>query len=324
MVQVSQSVSPLPSGDRTARLGRVPTSVILDCDTGTDDAVAIMLAALHPDIELLGVTTVWGNHDLATCTDNTLRVLDHIGRPQVPVVPGRAEPIEPRRVAYDDRVLPPLSLPTASRSATHDAVAWLAETLRAADEPVTLVATGPLSNVAAAVRADPAVVEAIDELVLMGGARAQGNVTPYAERNIWNDPAAADVVLGAGFERLVMIALDATLQAAITAGQADVLDAVGTPAATAAARFVRQRIAHHRDDQRLAAAPVHDPLTVAYLLDPDVVGLRPARVVAETRDVTTYGQTAVDLEADDPNAEVALSADADRFFDVLHRTLALG
>jgi purine nucleosidase/ribosylpyrimidine nucleosidase len=184
------------------------------------------------------------------------------------------------------------------------------------------VPTGPLSNIAAAVRADPTVVGAVDQLVLMGGAHRHGNVTPYAERNIWNDPAAADIVLGAGFERLVMIPLDATLQAAITTGQADVLDALGTPAATAAARFVRQRIAHHRDEQRLAAAPVHDPLPVAYLLDPDVVDLRPARVTVETRDATTYGQTTVDLDADDPNAEVALSADADRYFMLLRDGLS--
>lgn len=330
MVQVSQSVSQLHRRDRGVRLGRVPTRVILDCDTGTDDAVAIMLAALHPDIELLGVTTVWGNHDLATCTDNTLRVLDHVGRPDVPVVPGRAGPIEPRPVPYDGRGLPPLSLPATTRAGTAgDAVEWLVETLRAGSQPVTLVATGPLSNVAAAARADPRVVGAVgavDEVVLMGGAHRQGNVTPYAERNVWNDPAAAEVVLGAGFPRLLFVMLDATLQAAVTAEQADALDGLGTPAATAAARFVRERIESHRHDPAMPgrdAAPVHDPVTVAYLLDPAVVELRPARVTVETRDVTTYGQTTVDLDADDPNAEVALSADPDRFFDVLRTTLAV-
>jgi inosine-uridine nucleoside N-ribohydrolase len=296
------------------------TSVVLDCDTGTDDAIAIMLAALHPELELLGVTTVWGNHDLRTCTDNTLRVLNHIGRPDVPVTPGHDGPLEPRAVSYDDRVLPPLSLPAVDLVATAgDAVEWLVELLRGTTERITLVATGPLTNIAAVVRADPRIVEAVEQLVLMGGAHARGNVTPYAERNIWNDPAAAEVVLTAGCERLVLVTLDATLQAALTTAQADLLSDLGTPSATAAARFVRERIGQHADDGQ-RAAPVHDPLTVAYLVDSAVVELHAAHVTVETADARTYGRTVVDLQADRPNAAVALSASGDRLSALLVAT----
>jgi inosine-uridine nucleoside N-ribohydrolase len=299
----------------------MPTPVVLDCDTGTDDAVAIMLAALHPGLELLGVTTVWGNHDLATCTDNTLRVLHHIGRHDIPVVPGCARPIEPRPVPYDDRVLPPLSLPaTDLAAAADDAVEWLLETLRASTARVTLVPTGPLTNIAAVVRADPGVVDHVDRVVLMGGAHARGNVTPYAERNVWNDPVAADVVVGAGFERLVMVTLDATLQAPISDEQAGELARLDTPAATAAARFIRERIAQHAAEGP-GAAPVHDPLAVGHLLDPSVVRLCQARVTVETTDRRTYGRTEVQLDSAHPNAHVALDADAGRFFELLRTTL---
>src|SRR5688572_13599360 len=143
--------------------------VILDCDTGTDDAVAIMLAALHPGLDLLGVTTVWGNHDIAHTTDNTLRVLDHVGRGAVPVHAGADGPFRPRIAPLPGGrpdLAPVLDLPAPRGVAGEGtAVEWLVQTLRAATEPVCVVPTGPLTNIAAAVTADPGIVGAVDRLV---------------------------------------------------------------------------------------------------------------------------------------------------------------
>jgi inosine-uridine nucleoside N-ribohydrolase len=302
--------------------------VILDCDTGTDDAVAIMLAALHPDLDLLGVTTVWGNHDVRHTTDNTLRVLDHVGRGEVPVHAGANAPYRPRITPLPSGrpELPPvLDLPPPrSRASDAPATEWLVETLRAATEPVALVPTGPLTNIAAAVTADPGLVEAVGRLVVLGGTHRQPGVTAYAERNVWCDPEAAAVVLGAGFRRMLVVAMDATFAVPFTAGDAAALAARGTPAGTAAAAFVTARIEHYRSDPAMAAraaAPLHDPLAVACLLDPDVVRTVPARCAVETRDPTTYGATRFDLGRADATLEVALDADHARYLALLVATL---
>ncbi len=304
--------------------------VVLDCDTGTDDAVAIMLAALHPALDLLGVTTVHGNLPVEHTTDNTLRVLDHVGRADVPVHRGADRPLR----AADDQLetdphLPPhLPLPPSSRTpGVAPAVEWLVETLRAATRPVTLVATGPLTNLAGLLAADPTVPEAVDEVVLMGGSHAVQNVTPAAERNIRADAAAADAVLRGGFRRLVMVTLDATHQALLDDRDCARLRALGTPAGTAAADLVQERVVRYAGTTTRhgrPAAPVHDPVAVAYLIDPRVVRLRHLHVDVDTRPGPAYGRTRLDLDGttDRPaNAHVALGADRDRFLGLLESTL---
>ena len=299
-------------------------SVILDCDTGTDDAVAIMLAALHPDLDLLGVTTVWGNHDVRHTTDNTLRVLDHVGRGDVPVHPGANAPFRPRisPLPSGRSELPPvLDLP-AARSTAGEAPAadWLVATLRAATRPVAFVSTGPLTNIAAAVTVAPEIMASVDRLVVLGGTHREAGVTPYAERNVWCDPEAMAVVLAAGFERLLLVGMDATFAAPFDADDAAALGARGTPAGLAAAQFVLERIATYRSDAAmaaLAAAPLHDPLAVASLLDPEVVSTVRARCVVETTDPMTYGATRFALDAEDATLEVALGADHARYLSLL-------
>jgi hypothetical protein len=165
--------------------------LILDVDTGTDDAVAIMFAALHPGLDLIGVTTVNGNVPVAGTTDNTLRVLDVIGRSDIPVYPGLAHPIArrgfPGRLHFgkdtvNDMHGIALPLPEAHSTAQPvSAVEYLVETLRATTSPMTLVAVGPLSNIATALAVDPSIRDAVDELVIMGGAHAYGNITASAE-----------------------------------------------------------------------------------------------------------------------------------------------
>jgi purine nucleosidase/ribosylpyrimidine nucleosidase len=295
--------------------------VALDCDAGTDDAVAIVLAALHPGLDLVGVTSVWGNVAVEHTTDNALRVLDLVGRTDVPVLHGSAGPLRaaPDAAARARHLPPHLPLPPTQRTASGDAVEWLVETLSATTAPVTLVPTGPLTNIARALAARPSIVDAVEEVVLMGGSHARANVTPSAERNAWWDAEAAHAVLTAGFRRLVMITLDATSQALATADDCDRWRRLGTPVAAAVAVLVEERLRQYG-----GPAPVHDPLTVAYLVDPAVVELRHLQVAVETTGLLTYGRTVIDVVGVDglpPNAHVALEVDAGRYLDLITSVL---
>lgn len=313
------------------------TRIILDVDTGTDDALAIMMAALSPEIELLACTTVWGNLDVAHTTDNTLRVLDHIGA-EVPVHRGRNRPIVPvypgvraAHRAIGEYHPEELNLPApTARAAPGDAPTRIVERVRESVEPITLVATGSLTNIASALVIWPELAQRVERLVLMGGANEFGNVTPAAEANIWQDPSAAEIVFQAGFEDLVIVPLDATHRALITQDQADELAAVGTPAARAAADLITQRIVVHDRDQPQPiphSAAVHDALCIAYLLEPEVLELHRMHVSAETAAGASFGRTIMDLRgrsSQEPNARVALNADRTRFFDLLLSTLSRG
>ena len=318
------------------------TRIVLDCDTGTDDAVAIMLAALHPDIDLLAVSTVNGNVALPNTTENTLRVLDHIGA-DVPVYAGAARPFMrpdfpiPREVlnaGNPDFQVAYLDLP-ASVTPVQDlaAVRMLVETFSdPANADVVLVATGPLTNVALALIAEPRLASRIHSLVLMGGAaRMGGNVTATAEFNIWVDPEAARTVFSAGLRDIVVIPLDATHSAPLTLSDCDAFAALGTPAGSTAAAMLRHRIKQDQtpDGPRgEPSAPVHDPLCVAYLLRPEVVtssGRHPVSV--ETAGEQTLGQLVVDTRpwtSEPANATVAFAASASVFREVLLEAFAAG
>ena len=312
--------------------------VILDVDTGTDDAVAIMLAALHAELDLIAVTTVNGNVHLAATTDNTLRVLDAIGRPEIAVYRGLAHPIArrgfPGRTHFErdsDRDMHGTSLPLpAPRTAAREesAVEFLLHTLRTTTEPVTLVPVGPLSTIATVLAADPSVREAVDEVVIMGGAHAYGNVTPSAEFNVWADPEAAAMVFSAGFPRLTLVPLDATHRALITRADCAKLAGLGTAAGRAAAGLITRRIDAYSAGHGVHAAdaaPVHDAVCVAYLLRPEVVTTRPVRVEVETTGSLTVGRTVMDLRPNatgEPNASVAFDARADVLVELLLSTFA--
>ncbi len=243
--------------------------MILDVDTGTDDAVAVMLARLSDTIDLIGCTTVWGNSAVEHTTANTLRVLGHIGRSDVPVHKGLGAPFGRRRPKLGEaeflaRIHPPvLALPDPVSSVRPEPVVrWLVDTIKASPEPVTLVPVAPMTNIAAAVTLDPSIVDNVEEVVIMGGAHDFGNSTAAAEGNIWHDPVAADVVFRASFRRIVLVPLDATHRALITADQTRTLRSRGTPAATATADLIDVRIAAHTTDQPEPipnSAAVHDP-----------------------------------------------------------------
>lgn len=310
--------------------------LILDVDAGTDDAVALLLAALHPDLELVAATTVRGNNAVVDCTDNTLRVFDLIDRP-IPVHEGMGTPMvrgdypvprDPNDRSWEvhGRHLP-IPAPRSTKQATH-AVDFLIETYLAATEPIALVPVGPLTNVAMALKLEPRIVDRIPETVIMGGGHEVGNSTPAAEFNVWADPEAAQVVFRAGLRNLTLVPLDATHKALVTLDDCRRLRELATPASTAAADFQERRIHSYDEFQPMDvshSAPIHDALAVAYLIDPTVVsGLR-AHVDVEIHGELTVGRTIIDTDGRsrrEPNAFVALGADTPTFVSLLLETLA--
>jgi purine nucleosidase/ribosylpyrimidine nucleosidase len=221
----------------------------------------------------------------------------------------------------------PLPAPT-SRARSNHAVEFLVETLRATTDEIALVPVGPLSNIGAALALDPSIAEAVHEVVIMGGGHSVGNTTASAEFNIWADPEAADMVFTAGIERLTLVPLDATHKALVTRADVERFAALGTPAGEAAARFVGRRIDAYSSGHRVAvsdAAPVHDALCTAFLVDRAVIETRPLYVRVETRGELTVGRTVMDTRthASQPaNADVAFDADARRFVELMLETFA--
>jgi inosine-uridine nucleoside N-ribohydrolase len=310
--------------------------LILDVDTGTDDAVALMLAALHPDLELIGATTVNGNVPVEFCTENSLRVFDYIGVP-VPVYEGVSKPIVrpdfpiPRDAIQSSRAVHGGYLdipPSRSTKRSNGAVEFLVETYRDATDEIILVPVGPLSNIATALTVEPRLKDRIPELVIMGGANRYGNVTPRAEFNVWADPEAARIVLNSGVRRITLVPLDATHQALVSVDDCAALRALGTPAGEAAARFTERRIQGYDTTQpmkRPNAAPVHDALAVASIVDRSVITTYHLHVDVETKGELTIGETVVDTNfrsGREPNVDIALDADERKFVSMLLETFA--
>ncbi len=307
------------------------TKVILDVDTGTDDAVALMVAALSPDLELIGATTVVGNCPQHICRENTLRVFDYIGV-DVPVYAGMDDPMVrpdfPRSspsLVHGDY----LALPTSrSQAQPIHAVNWLVDTYRASAGDITLVPVGPLTNVAMAIRQAPDILANIPELVIMGGAHHIGNRSASAEFNIWADPEAAKLVVSCG-RPMRMVPLDATHKALVSLDDCARLRQLNTPAATAAASFVERRIAGYNVYQPMAepdAAPVHDALAVCAIIEPSVITTEFIHVDVETKGELTDGRTVCDFgRRSGKPANVHFAMDVDRalfrdmLFDILGR-----
>ena len=294
--------------------------IVLDCDTGTDDAVAILCAVLHPDLELLGVCTVWGNHDVRNTTDNTLRVLDLVGAGHIPVVPGLNSPFRGRATPLPsgrDDLPPTLGLPEPT-SRPYDAHAphWLAEVVRTHPEPVTVVTSGPLSNLAAAVEAHPELADRVGRVVCLAGTHEEPGVLPLVERNVWCDPEAAAFVLDAGFADLTFVGMDATFSAPLVAADVAALRGTGTRAAELAADMVEERIAWYARDEAmgpLGAAPLHDPLAVAQVVDPGLLTTVPAEGRVDLAEGPTYGRTVFRFGVSQSRLQVAMAASHDGF-----------
>ncbi|HUA50155.1 MAG TPA: nucleoside hydrolase, partial [Solirubrobacteraceae bacterium] len=270
------------------------TAVILDCDPGHDDAIALLLALASPEIRLLGVTTVSGNQTLEKTTANAIRVLDHLGYERLPVAAGAGRPlVRERTVApevHGDSGLDGPALPPPSRSPAPDhAIDWIAATLREQPRPVTLVPTGPLTNIALLLARHPEVEPAIERVVLMGGAIGEGNVTPAAEFNIWADPESARRVFSSSLE-LTMVGLDVTHRALIGEDHVRRL-AAGGAAGRLAAELLGFYGRHHRLRYGWDGAPVHDAVAVAHVIDPEILRTRHCGVRVDTGPELSRGRT---------------------------------
>lgn len=302
--------------------------VIVDCDPGHDDALALLLAAGDPRLELLGVTTVAGNQTVDKTTRNALRILALAGATGVPVAAGCDRPLAgPLTVADDIHGVsgldgPDLDIPTAEPVNAH-AVELMRRLIHDAPEPVTLIATGPLTNVALLLRTCPEVVPGLARIVFMGGSTDRGNTTPYGEFNIVTDPEAADIVLRAGLPT-TMIGLNVTHQALATPAVIGGFQDLGTRLGTVCAELMTYFASTYRQVFGFPHPPVHDPVAVAAVLDPSIVETVHAPVAVELIGAHTRGATVVDLHrrtTQAPNADVAVGLDTDAFWQLLTTTV---
>jgi len=303
--------------------------VLLDCDPGHDDAVAILLAAASPAIDLLGITTVAGNQTLPKTTLNARRIATAAGITSVPIAAGRAQPLHgqlrPAPDIHGETGLdgPAFGEPTVNVEPV-GAVEFLRRAILDADQPVTLIATGPLTNIGALLLAHPEVAGRLREIVVMGGSTERGNVTPYAEFNIYVDPEAADIVVGSGLP-LTMCGLNVTHLALATGEVLDRIAALGTPLARICVDLLTFFAGSYRRVFGFEAPPLHDPVAVARVIDPTVVATVETNVAIELAGPHTRGATVIDLHGvtgRQPNARVATGLDVDRFWQLIVTAIA--
>jgi inosine-uridine nucleoside N-ribohydrolase len=301
--------------------------MIFDTDPGVDDAMALLLARASPEVDLLGVTTVFGNNDVSQTTRNALRVLEASGRVEaVPVVAGAGAPlVRPKRahVSFIHGVdgLGGETPDVEERRPTPwpgGAAGFIVDTVRAHPGEVTLVAVGPLTNLALALALEPRLPSLVKRVVIMGGAvDVPGNATPVGEANIVSDPEAAARVLGAGWQQpVVMVGLDVTLKTQMSAEYLRELAATGTPAAAFVGRITPVYYRFYTEMVGLPGMPNHDPSALAYVLDPSLFRTERVRLHVETLG-RCAGQTVPDRRrrnpwADLPEVEVCLGVDSVR------------
>ena len=322
--------------------------IILDVDTGSDDAVAICAALLCEDLEVLGICSVGGNVELKNTTDNTLRVVELCKRSDVPVYRGAEYPLVstlepwsihgqalPRRegtadqekaIHTDHLPLPPTTLKEQDKSAT----VWLIETLLASEDgEITLVPVGPITNLALAMRADPRIIPKIREIVLMGGAHNVYSPTQAAEFNVWCDPEALEIVLQSGV-KITMVSLDSTSHACLTWEQAQAIRDIGSPAALLCAQLIEHRLrtselANEGGKVGVVGAALHDVLAVCAVLHPEVLHTEHVNCHVDVGHGYAYGETLLNRNYKfiemPKNCHFAWSADTELFFNWLYDTL---
>ncbi len=307
----------------------LPRPLIIDCDPGVDDAIALLLAfASTAEFDLLGITTVAGNVPLALTQANARRICHLAQRTDVPVYAGCPRPLLRSLTTAEDihgatglqgADLPKPTLPLQSQHA----VAFLIAQLTTTSVPITLATLGPLTNLAVALVQCPAIAQGIDQVVMMGGSLGAGNITPAAEFNIYVDPHAAKVVVDAGLP-LTMIGLDVTHQVVTTPDRLAALEALGTPVGKAAAGMLRYYGQFDGERHGLAAPPLHDPCVIAYLLRPDLFGGRPMHLAIETEGTLCLGRTVANRHPTPTapaNATVIETANADGIYALLTERL---
>jgi inosine-uridine nucleoside N-ribohydrolase len=301
----------------------VSTPIILDCDPGHDDAIAILLALASPEIELVGITTVSGNQTVDKTTANALKVLELAGRADIPVHRGADRPfIRERDVAahvHGESGLDGPDLPEPSASAqTRPAVDFLADEIRRREGRITLVPTGPLTNIGLLFSLHPDVRP--ERIVLMGGAIGEGNRTPAAEFNIWADPEAAQRVFVEGLDT-TMVGLDVTHRALIKDVHTERMRGAGTVGKVVAELMDFYARFHKARYPDLDGSPMHDPVCIAHLIDPTLMDVRDAFIEVDCTTGPSWGRTNVDWRGREhfgaPNAKVGLDIDGERFAQLI-------
>ena len=309
-----------------------PRPIIIDCDPGQDDAVALFLAMSSPDeLDILGITAVAGNVPLALTQRNARMMCDIVGRADIPVFAGCEKPMVREAITAEyihgstgiDGV--GVFEPDTPLQEKH-AVDFIVQTLLDAEKySITLVPTGPLSNIGSAIEKEPTILQYVKEIVVMGGAmREGGNRSPSAEFNILVDPQAADIVFSCG-RPITVMGLDVTHQVLSTRERVARIRAVGNGVAEATAGMLS--FFHRYDSKKYGTegAPLHDPCTIAWLLKPELFQTRKCNLSVETESELTMGHTAVDFwhVTDRPhNVHWTHAVDADGFFELLTDRLA--
>jgi len=297
-------------------------TIILDCDPGIDDALAIAFAHGYPGLDLAGITTVAGNVSLAKTTRNALAVSEFVGAKGTPVRAGCATPlVRPAldaRQVHGESGLGDAKLPEpVQEPANGHAVDYIIDTAGAAQGEITLVATGPLTNIAMAVRKEPRLAGWVKDFVIMGGSSGRGNVTPAAEYNMWADPEAAAAVFTAGWT-VTMLGLDVTLRTGATPTTLAKMGEFGS----LGAELLLPALNQYRAASEPGGPPVHDVCAVVYVVEPELFGLQPAQVAVETAGRLTCGMTVTDFQARTHNALVATTIDTRRFWELTLGTYA--
>lgn len=299
--------------------------IILDCDPGHDDAIAMLLAHGNPEIDLVAVTTVAGNQTLEKVTRNAQSVATVIGMRGVPIAKGcdrplvRTQEVAPTIHGESGMEGPRLREPTTDLAPLH-AVQLIIDTVMSHDPgEITLVPTGALTNIALAARLEPRIIPRVREVVLMGGGYHVGNWSAVAEFNIKIDPEAAHIVFGAGWP-LTMVGLDLTHQALATPEVADKVRAVGTQPAQFVLELFDFFGKAYKENQDFDSPPVHDPCAVAYVIDPRVVSTRKVPIAIELTGTETLGMTVADFRGKPPAdcpTQVAVDLDFDGFWHLV-------
>lgn len=305
------------------------TKIILDCDPGHDDAVAIMLAGKSPKIDLLGITVVAGNQTLDNTQRNALNVVQCLGL-DVPVYAGCGQPMIREKITAGDihgktGLDGPVFEPLTRKLELEHAVNYIVKTLMESDDPITMVTTGPMTNLAMAMRMEPRIIDKIERIVLMGGAYTNGNVTPAAEFNIVADADAAYVCFTSG-RPITMVGLDVTRKALCYPSIVERMEKVNNKASKLFVDLMRHFCKSQKEVFGWEGGPLHDPITIAYLIDPTVLTTKPMFSEIDIRSTQSYGRTNCDYFGylhKEPTADVGIDIDVEKFWNMIEEGLRL-
>ena len=316
--------------------------VIIDTDLAVDDAYALVLALLSKELDIIGITTVFGNIEVEQASQNVLYVLELLERTEIPVFTGSAKAIIPKldidtgnplpmefpgRLVHGPKGFGNFEIPRTQKSAREDAVQWLATMVADSTEPIDVVALGPLTNIALASLIEPNFVEKLNRIVFMGGVTdGPGNVRPLATANIWNDPEAALIVFHAGFKDIVMVGQDVTRYARVTVARKKRLEELGN----VASHFLLNisdtyHKMYSKFEPNTPGFPIHDMLAVAYLIDEGAFKTEKLHVTVETQGRATRGQTVADKRQSSSLAKqmnLCVEVDVERVFQMFFKSIA--